>query len=266
MTSLYLLKIVLTSMGAVTLTILLVYGITIILKNTMPKKIPKKLPYYSEIPFEGDLFYTYSLSGFYGTNPRGTEDFLEALLLKWIKEGKCIVDSQNLDPRESVILFTETEDFRRETEKELYIVLKQSITNNKTTIGDYQRVVFKNLVKLKPILKQIKLRELNKMKKTEIVAKEAKLNMFERLPEKYYTFEYEEEINKLLGFKKYLIDYSIVGFRGRVDNESLMDYLIFAQLLGIETVMTKELANINPLILKEKYDKSVGVNHNSPLD
>ena len=90
--------------------------------------------------------------------------------------------------------------------------------------------------------------------------------MFERLPEKYYTFEYEEEINKLLGFKKYLIDYSIVGFRGSVDNESLMDYLIFAQLLGTETVMTKELANINPLILKEKYDKSVGVNHNSPLD
>ena len=69
MTSLYLLQIVLTSMGAVTLTILLVYGITIILKNTMPKKIPKKLPYYAEIPFGGDLFYTYAISEFYGPNP-----------------------------------------------------------------------------------------------------------------------------------------------------------------------------------------------------
>ena len=117
MTSLYLLQIVLTSMGAVTLTILLVYGITIILKNTMPKKIPEKLPYYAEIPFQGDLFYTYAISEFYGPNPRGTEDFLEALLLKWIKEEKCIVDSQNLNPRESVILFTETEDFRKETER-----------------------------------------------------------------------------------------------------------------------------------------------------
>ena len=263
MTSLYLLQIVLTSMGAVTLTILLVYGITIILKNTMPKKIPKKLPYYAEIPFGGDLFYTYAISEFYGPNPRGTEDFLEALLLKWIKEEKCIVDSQNLNPRESVILFTETEDFRKEPEKELYRLLKQAIPNNKVTIADYQRIILKNIVKLKPTLKQIKLRELNKMKKTEIVAKEAKLNIFERLPEKYYTFEYEEEINKLLGFKKYLIDYSIVGFRGSVDNESLMDYLTFAQLLGIETVMTRELSNINPLILKEKYDKSVGVNQNN---
>ena len=234
MTSLYLLQIVLTSMGAVTLTILLVYGITIILKNTMPKKIPKKLPYYAEIPFGGDLFYTYAISEFYGPNPRGTEDFLEALLLKWIKEEKCIVDSQNLNPRESVILFTETEDFRKETEKELYRILKQAIPNNKVSIADYQRIILKNIVKLKPTLKQIKLRELNKMKKTEIVAKEAKLNMFDRLPEKYYTFEYEEEINKLLGFKKYLIDYSIVGFRGSVDNESLMDYLTLLLLLQFQ--------------------------------
>ena len=37
MTSLYLLKIVLTGIGAVTLTILLVYFITLILKNTIPR-------------------------------------------------------------------------------------------------------------------------------------------------------------------------------------------------------------------------------------
>ena len=266
MTSLYLLQIVLTAIGAVTLTILLVYFITLILKNTMPKKIPKNLPYYSEIPFNGDLFYAYAVSLFYGVNPSVSNDFLDALLLKWIKEGKCIVDSQNQDPKESVIFFTHAQGFTNEAEHEIYEYCRANIPGSKTTIRDYQKFALKNFVKLKPFLDQIKNKEFTTMKKNEIVAKNAKLNIFSRLPKKYYTLEFEEEINKLLGFKKYLIDYSIVGFRGRVDNDSLIDFLTFSQLLNIDSVMTKELQNINPLILKEKYDKSVGTNDNNPED
>ena len=266
MTSLLLLKIVLTGMGVVTLTLILVYVIVKILKNTMPKKIPKNLPYYSEIPFSGDLFYAYAISTFYGINPRGSGDFLEALLLKWIKEGKCVVDSQNQDPKESVIFFTHSDNFSKDTENEIYEFCRANIPGSKTTIRGYQKFILKNLVKLKPVLSQIQTRELNKMKKTEILPKNAKLNIFSRLPKEYYTLEFEEEINILLGFKKYLIDYSIVGFRGSVDNDSLIDFLTFSQLLNIGSVMTKELQNINPLILKEKYDKSVGVSHNNNLE
>lgn len=263
MTSLFLLKIVLTAMGAVTLTIILVYVIVKILKNTMPKKIPKNLPYYSEIPFGGDLFYAYAISTFYGINSSVSIDFLEALLLKWIKEGRCVVDSQNQDPRESTIFFTHSQGFKNDTEEAIFEYCRANIPGSKTTIKEYQKFIIKNLVKLKPFLSKIQEKEFDKMRNTGIVDRNARLNTFSRLNKKYYTLEFEEEISKILGFKKYLIDYSIVGFRGSVDNDTLMDFLTFSQLLNIESVMTKELANINPLILKEKYDKSVGVSQNN---
>lgn len=266
MTSLLLLKIVLTSMGAVTLTIILVVVIVKILKYTMPKRIPKNLPYYSEIPFGGDLFYTYAISEFYEINSSISTDFLEALLLKWIKEGKCVVDSQNQDPRESTIFFTHAQGFKRDSEEALFEFCRANIPGSKTTIRNYQKFILKNLIKINPILSQIQMKEFDKMRNTGVIERNARIKPFTKLNKKYYTLEFVEQVNQLLGFKKYLIDYSIVGFRGSVDNDTLIDFLIFSQLLNIDNVMTKELANINPLILKEKYDKSVGVSDNNSED
>lgn len=260
MDSIYIVQLFMTVVGAIVLTGLFLWIILDSLRHSMPRKIPEGLPYYKQVPFDGDLFYAYGITTFSQVTPRGEGNLLGALLLKWLKDGACTVITKDKNIEDSIISFNPSYRFGRENEMKLYESALSVTNNNQVKLSDFHNFLREAPKKYREIFENILQKQLRKLKKNGIIPEDAKINKLMKLPKKYDTMEFEEEVGKILGFKKYLIDYSIVGFRGTVKNENLINFLIFAQLLGIENVVSKELVDINPLVDVEQYDKSVGAN------
>ncbi|NMB36762.1 MAG: DUF2207 domain-containing protein [Bacteroidales bacterium] len=62
--------------------------------------------------------------------------------------------------------------------------------------------------------------------------------------------------NKVLGFFKYLLDFTIINERKAVEVHLWQDYLVFATLFGIADKVAKELKDIDPIAFEEvvNYD------------
>lgn len=74
----------------------------------------------------------------------------------------------------------------------------------------------------------------------------------------YYTEKMQEEVKKIIGFKKFLLDYSLINEREGIEVELWDQYLIIAQILGIADKVDKQFKNV--------YDKYKDLRHLAELD
>ncbi|MBQ3711399.1 MAG: DUF2207 domain-containing protein [Bacteroidales bacterium] len=67
----------------------------------------------------------------------------------------------------------------------------------------------------------------------------------------FYTDAGKAEARKLLGFKKFLSDFTLVKERGSREVGLWQDYLVYASLFGIADQVAKELHDIDPQLFEE---------------
>ena len=67
----------------------------------------------------------------------------------------------------------------------------------------------------------------------------------------FYTDAGKAEARKLLGFKKFLSDFTLVKERGSREVGLWQDYLVYASLFGIADQVAKELHDIDPKLFEE---------------
>lgn len=79
----------------------------------------------------------------------------------------------------------------------------------------------------------------------------------------FYTDLGKAEARKLLGFKKFLSDFTLVKERGSREVGLWQDYLVYASLYGIADQVAKELHDIDPKLFEETV--SMDYNHTSWL-
>lgn len=79
----------------------------------------------------------------------------------------------------------------------------------------------------------------------------------------FYTDLGKAEARKLLGFKKFLSDFTLVKERGSREVGLWQDYLVYASLFGIADQVAKELHDIDPKLFEETV--SMDYNHTSWL-
>ena len=79
----------------------------------------------------------------------------------------------------------------------------------------------------------------------------------------FYTDAGKAEARKLLGFKKFLSDFTLVKERGSREVGLWQDYLVYASLFGIADQVAKELHDIDPKLFEETV--SMDYNHTSWL-
>lgn len=79
----------------------------------------------------------------------------------------------------------------------------------------------------------------------------------------FYTDAGKAEARKLLGFKKFLSDFTLVKERGSHEVGLWQDYLVYASLFGIADQVAKELHDIDPKLFEETV--SMDYNHTSWL-
>ena len=76
-----------------------------------------------------------------------------------------------------------------------------------------------------------------------------------------YTTKGQEKARGLLGFKKYLEDFTIINERKTIEVALWREYLVFAALLGIAEKVAKELKDVDPVLYQEVvtagYDPNV---------
>ena len=78
-----------------------------------------------------------------------------------------------------------------------------------------------------------------------------------------YTDAGKAEARKLLGFKKFLFDFTLVKERGSREVGLWQDYLVYASLFGIADQVAKELHDIDPKLFEETV--AMDYNHTSWL-
>ena len=214
------------------------------------KKLPKKsnLPYYRDIPLNGDIFKIYFVALQYGII-KNTNDLIGAFILKWLKDEKIGINTvekgrkllTNIDMRNPL-------DSATDYENQLYRMLKEAsidgILENKE-FEKWCRTSYKEVISwFKRILKE----ERTKMVDLGYVTQEGK---------KYIsTPELKEEAIKIAGLKKFLEEYSMIKDREPLQVHLLEEYLIIAQILGIANKVAKDFKNLYPNLIEESHYQS----------
>ena len=231
------------------------------------KKIPKDVPYYRDIPCDGDIFRTYYIAYQYGIMKNKT-DILGAIILKWLKAG--IIRTEQRDggkifkKEETVIILGDevTKKFDNEREESLFhmmhVASKDGILENKEfekwCKSSYEKILgwFDNILQ----------------DQREFLASDGFLNNDKKgiFGTKYTaTQQLKDEALKIAGLKRFLLEYTLIKERTAIEVELFEDYLIYAQLLGIAKQVSKQFKELYPDMIEQtnygSYDNLVYINY-----
>ena len=214
--------------------------------NNSPRRIKKDLPYFRDIPCNGDIFRAYAISRAYRINPKES-DFLGALLLKWQKDE--IIDIRNVTDKknQTEIYFLKGIDYQFDNkhENKLYKYFVKASQDNILSKKEFKKYGLENYGKLATIMGKLLKEETAKLHGENLI-KGKNPTYFKTPKKKEMTEKFVEEANKLMGLKKYLKEYSLIEERRPIEVKLFEDYLVFAQLLGIADKVKEQFSKIYP--------------------
>lgn len=219
-------------------------------------KISKDVPYYRDIPCDGNIFKAYFISYYYGIMKKKT-DLLGAIILKWLKEGKVKTKQietgfirKKMDT--AIALLDKNTIFEDSREQELFNMLYEASGDGilekkefeKWCKGKYSKI-------LNWFDKIIKEEGQELVNEGSIIETQTKvLGIFKG---KIYTVtdSLTSEAINLQGLKKYLKEYTLIHEREAIEVELFENYLIYAQLMGIAKEVAKEFKDLYPDLIEQ---------------
>lgn len=253
-----LISVIVFSILIVILTIILVYVYS---SPQMDFEGGKKLPsyksvnYWREIPCSNDIFKAYWLAEKYNfmTDKSG---LIGAVLLSWIRKGYVSITKTksglfSIKDNNYAIDFTNFKSCDNPLENKLLEFFRKASGSNlilepkefekycknhyesieswfKTVLTEQTKIYEKEgLITVKPVEKKVLFfRKVHSVKTASIALK--------------------EEAIKLLGLKRFLLDYSLINKREAIEVKLWEDYLIFAQILGIAKKVSEQFSKLYP--------------------
>ena len=203
------------------------------------KKI-RNIPWSREIPFGGDILASHHVLRELG---RGSENsnVASAYILRMIQAGALTVrkDMEN-EGKVEIVFEDETKIGDWDTAaKELWSMMIEASGEDK--VLQYTEFGFWSKEHKKRVANWV-----NKMK-AEGKRNYEKVAIFNKLQ----TPQGQAETVKMLGLKKFLTEFTLIGERTSGEAVLWQDYLVFAALLGIADKVAKELQDINPKAFTE---------------
>jgi len=204
----------------------------------------KEIGYSRELPFDGNLYETrHVLKQVSATS--SDANMASALILKMIKDRHLLV-SNDADGK-VLIGFAPNVNIDKlcDSEKQFYAMLKEAAGED----GVLQEKEFsrwsRRSANQKLITKWI----------SEIpAASAAYLSAHGYGAGTHFSPAGQEQARRVIGFKKFLKDFTLLGERKSEEVALWQDYLIYAALFGIAEKVAKELRDINP----QAFEESVG--------
>lgn len=226
--------------------------------------IPKDINNFRDIPFNKDILEAYFIGERKGLIKK--ENFMGAILLKWIKEEKI-----KMIPTESKILdFNKDDNYYidltnlQECDNEIENIFKEYLIsaadeNKHLTPKQFKKWCGKNYTKIDDWLekannysKQLLINKGYIEVSEENYTKTKKRNVYK------LTSKLAEEFIKLKGLKNFLEDMTLIDEKKAIEVHMWDEYLIFAQALGIADKVAKQFKDFHPV----EYEQNVGYYNN----
>lgn len=231
------------------------------------RKIPKDVPYYRDIPCNGDILRSYYISYQYGLVKKKT-DILGAIILKWLKQG--IIRTENREggkvfKREDTVIILEdgkNTTFSDRREKEIFDMMYEASEDGVLENKEFEKWCKKSYTKILGWFDDILRQQRDKLVEEGLINTEERGFWFGK---KYTsTSELKEEAMKIAGLKKYLLEYTLIKDREAIEVELFESYLIYAQMLGIADKVSKQFKELYPDLIEQthynSYDNIVYIN------
>ena len=214
------------------------------------KKKVKEVSYYRDIPCEGNLYRAFFIGYDYGIIPKRT-DIFGAIILKWIKEKKVTItkeDSNKVFGKEkTVIIFDEqkVDKLSKLDEQRLYNILYVASKDGVLESKEFQKWCNDNYRVIEAWFDRV----INSERKNLISTNKIEVKSGRR---KYVaTNELKQEAEELLGLKRFLLEYTLIGRREPIEVKLFEEYLVFAQMMGIAEQVAKEFKELYPEIIEQ---------------
>lgn len=207
--------------------------------NILGVRRKKDVIWSREIPYNGDLASTDFILGKLGERRSGN-NVASAIILRMIQKG-CLTVGKDSKGRIEISFGNEAalEQFS-EPERRLWEFMKEAsgsdeILQNK----EFSRWSLRHTEEINSWLT-----ELSSAGERNIVAQGFQA-------QGKYTSEGQAEARKVLGLKKFLSDYTLIGERASREAVLWQDYLVFGAMFGIADKVAAELKDINPTMFQE---------------
>lgn len=229
-------------------------------------KIAKDVPYYRDIPFNGDIIKSYFVANQYRIIKNKT-DILGAIILKWIKDGQIQVENRSKDgifkKEETALILTNAGTFETELETSLYKMMLQASKDGILENKEFEKWCNKGYDKILNWFDKI-LTEERKILVRENYIKEEKSTSFFSSVKFIAEPSLKEQADNIAGLKKYLLDYTLIKDREAIEVKLFENYLVYAQMLGIAKEVAKEFKDLYPDIIEQSsfnsYDYVMYIN------
>lgn len=194
----------------------------------------KNVEYYREIPCQKNIEKAYWVLYHYTRIEERNLKYgiIGAYILRWVKDNNIRVTEDN----KSYKIDLGNKSWERSgPEYKLYLILRESASSNnileKKEFDKWYKLNYKKLDKWFEEFMEYETSQLEKegLIKNKIVSKELK-----------------EEAIKLMGLKRFLLNFSLMPERMYPEVELWEEYLIFAELLGIAKEVRKQFSELYP--------------------
>ena len=211
---------------------------------------PSQVEWCHDVPYGGDLLAANYTLGRLGEIKKGSS-FASAMILRMIYRGA--LETRNTGNNKVDIYFNDEKASGLDPEaRELYDMLKAA-SGSDLILQDkeFSRWSKRNW------------KRVNKWVTDASERGSRALRGLGHMGTYLYTDAGKAEARKLLGFKKFLSDFTLVKERGSREVGLWQDYLVYASLFGIADQVAKELHDIDPKLFEETV--SMDYNHTSWL-
>ena len=222
-------------------------------------KLPRtsEIPYYRDIPCDGDIFKAYYIAHLYHLSANKT-DLLGAIILKWLKNGWIRIEQKEVGSvfkkEDTIIVLKETDTalMKNSKERELFEMLYQASKDGYLESKEFERWCSHSYERILDWFDDIISKEKQDAMDNNLLVKEniKSLGIF-TVPATTTTPELTEKAMELAGLKRYLNEYTLIHEREPMAVTLFEDYLIFAQIFGIAKKVAKDFKDIYPEVIEQ---------------
>jgi hypothetical protein len=202
------------------------------------EKLPqiKNIDYYREIPCNGNLLKVFWFLYQYNLLENET-DIIGAFLLKWRKEARIQFIQENSNQKINLNNLKYSDD---EFENRLIDLVKKASGKNLTIEKNEIEEWSQKNKEFEIWWKQV-IRYQTQIFETQETVYECKIG-------KVISEELNKEVIQILGFKKFLLNYSLIHEKTPIEVINWEEYLIFAQVMGIAKEVAEQFETVYPEI------------------
>ncbi|MBQ6282496.1 MAG: DUF2207 domain-containing protein [Bacilli bacterium] len=221
------------------------------------KKI-KDVPNFRDIPCDKDIYYAFWTADTYELI-KNRNDFLGAVLLKWIHDGNVTVEKIETKVlfktrEESVVTFVKKPLDANAKEQDLYDYMLEASGDGKLETDEFKKWCKKNYTKIFNWFDDcIKFERDELIDRHLIVKNEYEGGKIFKYKYQQYdiTSKAREEAEKLQGLKQFFKEFSRINEKEPIEVKLWNEYLMFAQILGMADEVMKQFRKLYPEVLTE---------------